>query len=363
MIKGFLLGIKELGINDNFFELGGHSLIAVSMMAKIEKQFDRKLPLSVLLENATIKRLAYLLDQEEEKFVFNSLVPIKPSGSKIPIYLIHGAGLHVLMFQTLATHMDPEQPIYALQARGLNGEAEPLDRIEAIAAHYISEIIQQNPDGPYALAGYSFGGLIAFEMAKQLEEMGKEIVMLGMFDTVVRAHLAEEKANQSYYKQLAALGKKMAWNLSLISKDPIPNLRYKSHVLKRRLKRWRWNFTHNEQTELQNQETDHIALVDRMNQIAFENYQIQPWNREIHLFRAKEQRFFLEDFEYLGWKPYAQGGVVIHEVPGDHLTLFDAPHGELFAKVLQNCLDQTMKNVKSCDLQQNKPQIGKLGNQ
>ena len=70
-------------------------------------------------------------------------------------------------------------------------------------------------------------------------------------------------------------------------------------VLKRKLKRWKWNFTHNEQTELQNQETDHSALVDRMNQIAFENYQIQPWNREIHLFRAKEQRFFLEDFENL----------------------------------------------------------------
>ncbi|MEM9820677.1 MAG: amino acid adenylation domain-containing protein, partial [Bacteroidota bacterium] len=356
-----LLGIKELGINDNFFELGGHSLIAVNMMAKIEQQFDRKLPLSILLKNATIKRLAYLLDQKEETFEFNSLVPIKSTGSKVPIYLIHGAGLHVLMFQTLATHMDEEQPIYALQARGLNGEAAPLDRIESIAAHYITEILQQNPDGPYALAGYSFGGLIAFEMAKQLEEMGKEVVLLGMFDTVVRTHLSGEKKEQSYYRQLADLGKKMAWNLSLITKDPIPNLRYKSHVLKRKLKRWKWSFTHNEQAVLPDQATDHKALVDRMNQIAFENYKIQPWNREIHLFRAQEQRFFLEDFEFLGWKPFALGGVITHEVPGDHLTLFDAPHGVHFAKVLQECLDQTMEKRKNCRLYKNGQSIGKLG--
>jgi Thioesterase domains of type I polyketide synthases or non-ribosomal peptide synthetases len=319
------------------------------------------LPLSILLENATIKRLAYFLDREEEQFEFNSLVPIKSTGNKVPIYLIHGAGLHVLMFQTLAAHMDEEQPIYALQARGLNGEAEPLDRIETIAAHYISEILQQNPDGPYALAGYSFGGLIAFEMAKQLERMGKEVVMLGMFDTVIRAHLAGEKSDQSYYRQLADLGKKMAWNLSLITKNPIPNLRYKSHVLKRKLKRWTWSFTHNEQEELQNQKADHNALVDRMNQIAFEKYKIQPWNREIHLFRAKEQRFFLEDFEFLGWKPFALEGVIVHDVPGDHLSLFDSPHGELFAKVLQQCLNQTMEKRQKCDLSANGHPVGKIG--
>ncbi|MEM8907004.1 MAG: amino acid adenylation domain-containing protein, partial [Bacteroidota bacterium] len=120
-----LLGIQELGINDNFFELGGHSLIAVNMMARIEKQFDRKLPLSSLLENATIRRLAELLDQKTEPIQYNSLIAIKASGRKVPIYLVHGAGLHVLLFQTLADHMDAEQPIYALQARGLNGEATP----------------------------------------------------------------------------------------------------------------------------------------------------------------------------------------------------------------------------------------------
>ena len=108
-----------------------------------------------------------------EAVTTSSLVPIRPKGTKTPLYLVHGAGLHVLMFQTLAANMDPDQPLFALQARGLDGMAQPLNRMEKIAAFYIQEILQQNPEGPYALAGYSFGGLIAFEMAKQLREMGK----------------------------------------------------------------------------------------------------------------------------------------------------------------------------------------------
>ncbi len=89
------------------------------------------------------------------------------------------------MFQTLASHLDADQPIYALQARGLGGKRwHHWKRLRKIAAHYISEILDQNPNGPYLLAGYSFGGLIAFEMARQLKAQGKVIAMLGMFDTV-----------------------------------------------------------------------------------------------------------------------------------------------------------------------------------
>ncbi|MEM1320999.1 MAG: amino acid adenylation domain-containing protein [Bacteroidota bacterium] len=338
-----LLSVGKIGINDNFFELGGHSLIAVKMMAQIEKACGKKLPLASLLENATIRRMAGLLDSGGEAQVSSdSLVAIKASGSKVPIYLVHGAGLHVLMFQTLAAHMDPDQPIYALQARGLNGEAEPLDRIEAIAAHYISEIITQNPLGPYALAGYSFGGLVAFEMAKQLREQGREVAMLGVFDTVVREHITGQK--NSYYQQLSNMGKKMAWNLALLAKDPIANLKYKSNTLSRRFRRWTWSLTHDEKAELKKTKTDHAALVDRMNHLAFDNYKITPYDGAIHLFRARERRFYVSDFEYLGWKPFAEGGIIIHDVPGDHLHLFNPPHGEEFARILQQCLDQLPVN-------------------
>jgi len=383
-----LLGVSEIGINDNFFELGGHSLIAVNLMAEIEKKTGVKLPLSTLLENATIAELAVELyfekpvltqvemdnaDSELNKVLCDTtkengstngshpvvedtkkgsrpkrkkscLVAIKKTGTKDPVYLIHGAGLHILMFQTLAANMDKDQPIYGLQARGLNGEAKPLDRIEAMAAHYISEILEQNPDGPYILAGYSFGGLIAFEMAKQLQAMGKEIAMLGVFDTVIRGHLAAGDGTKSYYDQMKELSRKVGWNLSTIAKNPIPNLKYKTHVLKRRYKRWLWGRTHDEKKEVENTEADHLSLVDRMNHIAFNSYKVNPYDGPIHLFRAKEKRFYLEDFEFLGWKPFAKGGIVIKEVPGDHLNLFDRKNGPEFAKVLQKCLDELAKN-------------------
>jgi len=264
------------------------------------------------------------------------------------VYLVHGAGLHVLMYQTLAEHMSPEQPIYGFQARGLYGEAEPLDRIEDMAAAYIEEILERNPNGPYALAGYSFGGLITFEMAKQLKAMGKEVVMLGMFDTVVRPEITGK--NWSYYQGLKRLGKKVAWNFGALAKDPIHNLKYKSNTLNRRLKRMTWGLTNKSETD-QNQNQNNsldqnMALLDQKNKIAFENYRISPFDGKIHLFRAKIRRFWIEDFEFLGWKPFAKKGVVVHEVPGDHLRLFDMPYGKDFAQILQGVLDKVFKNTK-----------------
>jgi len=221
----------------------------------------------------------------------------------------------------------------------LNGEAEPFSKMEDIAAHYIKEIIAQNPKGPYALAGYSFGGLIAFEMAKQLKAMGKEVSMLAMFDTIVHQTITNHKSTNNYYKRLATLGKKVAWNISLLAKDPIPNLKYKSHVLKRRYQRWVGQQDGNDLKE-----TDVVfgGKVDQANKQAFDQYQLSPYEGKIHLFKAVSQRFYLDDFEYLGWQPYAKGGVEIHTVPGDHLTLFDPPHGQEFAKILQKCLDNIL---------------------
>ncbi|MFT5169342.1 MAG: amino acid adenylation domain-containing protein, partial [Saprospiraceae bacterium] len=334
-----VLGMSIISRDDDFFELGGHSLIAVNMIATIEKQTGKKLPLASLLENATIQKLALLLADEHKinRTINSSLVPIKPRGNKTPIYLVHGAGLHVLMFQTLAANMDSEQPIYALQARGLNGEGAPFSRMEEIAAHYISEIEAQNPDGPYALAGYSFGGLIAFEMAKQLEAMGKQVEMLAMLDTIVHENITGQQHHKNYYQRLTTLGKKVLWNLSLLAKNPIPNIKYKSHVLKRRYHRW---VGQNGNIAVKERDAVFGGKVDQANKQAFDNYCLSPYSGKIHLFRANSKRFYVDDFEYLGWRSFAQGGVEIHPVPGDHLTLFDPPHGQEFARILQKCLNE-----------------------
>jgi len=342
-----LLQVNEVGVHDDFFELGGHSLIAVQLMAKIRQATGIKLPLASLLENATIAQLAKLLggDEAELERHWSSLVPIKTKGKKTPIYLVHGAGLHVLLFKTLAKYLDADQPVYALQAKGLDGKSEALDRMEDIAAHYVGEILQQNPDGPYCLAGYSMGGLIAYEMVRILKERGKEVKLLAMFDTVaVGGQKALELNGRKAESGVKKWGRKMGYNLSLLVKNPVKTLRYKSSVLSRRLKRSKGKVenptaVNGNVQQVEEQFTEFGNRIDQANMRAYENYVLRPLEVKIDLFKAKEQLFYVEDFEFLGWKPFAMGGIVVHDVEGNHLNLFDEPNGEIFARKLQAVLD------------------------
>ena len=200
-----------------------------------------------------------------------------------------------------------------------------------------------DPNGPYALAGYSFGGLIAFEMAKQLKSRGKEVSMVGMFDTVINPNKAGEK--ESYYQSLKRLGKKTAWNLKTIAADPVENLKFKSWSVSMRLKRLGIRLG-GSQEESPGEHAEFGGIVDQKNKIAFESYDLSPYDGKIHLFKAKNQRFWMSDFEFLGWKKFARKGVVVHPVPGDHLNLFNPPNGEQFAKILQEVLDGIFEERK-----------------
>ena len=130
------LHLQQVSIDDNFFELGGHSLIAVRVMKLIEEKSKHRLPVTALFEAPTIEKLSLMLDQDEKKDSWKSLVQIKP-GNKPPLYIVHGSGLTVMIFHALAMGLDPDQPVFGLQARGLNGIDEPFDNMEDIAAYYV----------------------------------------------------------------------------------------------------------------------------------------------------------------------------------------------------------------------------------
>src|SRR6185437_3799995 len=177
------MGLAKCGIDDNFFALGGHSLMAVQILSKLDRMIGKSFQLAVLFKYPDIRSLAAFIDQDRKEAEYKSLVPIKPSGSKPPLYVIHGEGLNVLNFSNLVGYMDKERPVFGLQAKGLDGTDEPLDNLSEIAAFYMSEIIRHNPTGPYLLAGYSFGGYVAVEIQRQMSLIGKEVNMLIMFDT------------------------------------------------------------------------------------------------------------------------------------------------------------------------------------
>src|SRR5690606_15935268 len=178
------LGLDTVSIHGNFFELGGYSLIAVKVMLAIEKQRGTRLPLSTLFENPIIAKLAKLISGcDDEQIKWDLLVPIKADGNRPPLYIVHGAGMNVLAFRPLAGHLDPDQPVYGLQAKGLDGTTAPSETISAIAKEYVEEIRRHNPSGPYAIAGYSAGGTIAIEMAKQLVDLGADVKFVGLIDS------------------------------------------------------------------------------------------------------------------------------------------------------------------------------------
>ena len=173
---------ENIGIHDNFFELGGHSLLAVNLMTRIEHAFGIHLPLATLFKQPTIKHLARFLDQTTDSQVWSPLVALQPQGSKSPFFCMPGSGGNIVPFHQLARLMGTERPFYAMQARGLDGQSAPFTRVEEVAVYYLEAIRAVQPQGPYFLGGYSFGALVAFEMAQQLHRQGQRVAFLAILD-------------------------------------------------------------------------------------------------------------------------------------------------------------------------------------
>jgi amino acid adenylation domain-containing protein len=178
-----IFNLRPIGVTDNFFDLGGHSLLAVRVMAQVHKQLGQRLPLSLLFEATTIEKLAAALLQQTEPAVTRPLVAIQPEGDQRPFFCVHPIGGQVLVYQQLARCLGSEQPFYALQAPEFTDIGAAYISIEEMAAHYIQAIREVQPEGPYLLGGYSFGGYVAFEMARQLTRQAQPVSLLAILDT------------------------------------------------------------------------------------------------------------------------------------------------------------------------------------
>lgn len=178
-----VLGLSTVGIRNNFFELGGQSLVAMRMFALIEQRFGTSLPVATLFESPTIEQLASILRDGGKVPSWTSLVPLRTTGSKSPLFCMAPAGITALSFSRLAQYLGDDQPVYVLQAQGLEDPEQPAHTtIEAMVAHYIQEIQSVQPEGPYFIAGMCFGNLVAYETAQQLKAKGQDVALVAMFD-------------------------------------------------------------------------------------------------------------------------------------------------------------------------------------
>ena len=155
----------------------------MNLFATIERVAGKKLPLATLLWAPTVELLANILCQKGGSTSWSSLVPIQPNGSKLPLFCLPGESDNILIFRDLARYLGREQPVYGLPVQGLDGERALYTSVEEIAAHHIQEILKVQPQGPFFLVGFCFGGLVAFEMAQQLQRQGHEMVLPILFET------------------------------------------------------------------------------------------------------------------------------------------------------------------------------------
>ena len=174
---------EDINRQDNFFDLGGHSLQAIRLAAAIDRLLGCQIPIAALFQCPTIETLARRLSDENWAPRWHSLVPLQTGGSKPPLFLIHGIAGDVYIFTELVKFLGEDQPVYGIQAVGLDGSCQRHTSIEQMAAHYVQEITSFQPEGPVYLAGYSLGGIIAWEIAQQLHRAGRRVALLGLLDS------------------------------------------------------------------------------------------------------------------------------------------------------------------------------------
>jgi non-ribosomal peptide synthetase component F/thioesterase domain-containing protein/acyl carrier protein len=322
------LGIQPIGIQDNFFDLGGHSLLAVRLLAKIEEVLDRQLALSTLLTAPTIQQQVELIRTAGFAAPKEWIIPLqRGTADTPPLFCIYG----ILLYHDLARQIGAAQTVYGIYLQEevdllLADDPEPqaaaLTSVPQVAALYLKKIRTIQPQGPYLLAGESFGGLVAYEMAQQLQAAGETVALLALFDT-----LAPGVSLKRSWSQRSAL------HLSeLIKQGPA----YARQKLEPKLA----------PSQVAATLTDEDRRPQFRRQIG-RTYIPQPYCGKVVLFRAIDR----DPFESItvnpdfGWHTLAQDGVEVYDVPGDHIGILKDPNVRVLTKALKTCIARSLDQI------------------
>ncbi len=316
-----LLGLREVGLHEDFFDLGGHSLLAVQLGARIREAFRIDFPQQRLLEHRTIARLTSFIQETAQGAAPGEGSPLvielnRGDPRRRPLFLLHPVGGTVFTYQALARLLDPSLPIYGVRARGLEAGELPAGNIEAMATLYLEAVRTRQPSGPYRLAGHSFGGVVAYEMAQQLVERREQVETLVLLDSPgpgqMPVGMGSQEEIQEYFQRMAPeLFRKLFLSQDGQEEGALESLLPRSEVFLR---------------------------VFQENASAMFAYAPRPYSGRLVFFHARERDAINPRHPELAWIPLAIEGVEVHVVPGNHVTMLAEPHVAELARKLRGVL-------------------------
>jgi amino acid adenylation domain-containing protein len=327
-----VLGLGPIGVTDDFLSLGGHSITAVILMSRIQEAFGRRLEVSTLLQHGTIENIAATLRSRPRPELWSSLVAIQKSGKQQPLFCVHPVGGNVLCYAGLARALGSEQPVYGFQAEGLAPGRAPRTTVEEMGAAYITLMRTVQGQGPYHLGGWSFGGLVAFEMARQLKALGEEVGLLAIFDAIgsvvgpiSQTDRVSELRGFCVEMGLSIGDSSSGWQRSLVGDD--------ADTLAAVLEKAKQERVVIADAGLE--QFRQLYGVFMANRLAMSRYRPQPSDLRITLFVAEGEK---RRDPWLGWKTIAKE-VEVHKVPGSHRTILKGSNAEVLAEMLASRLD------------------------
>lgn len=332
-----LLGVRTIGRDESFFEIGGHSLAALRLFARIAKEWQVRIPMAVLIQCPTPRMLGEVIDRGKSSNAgpaASIVVPVRPEGDLPPLFCIHGGDGGVFFYRDLAERLPAGRPLLAIESPALSADEEAVPvPVEETAACYVEALRRHQPEGPYHLAGYSYGGLLVFEIARRLLAEGESIAFAGLFDTInpaapVRQYTLLERAEVFWEAQenpglLGRIGRvcarireglathfKVRFEIRAARASGVTEPHSQLRMLKVREAHWE----------------------------SMKAYQPAPLGCHITLFksRATDDKFDIPD-DY-GWRPLVDSMEIV-AVEGRHLTMFDAEHVAGLAREIDKRLD------------------------
>jgi acyl transferase domain-containing protein/NADPH:quinone reductase-like Zn-dependent oxidoreductase/thioesterase domain-containing protein/acyl carrier protein len=339
-----LLGVPSVKADDNFFDLGGHSLLAVRLITRIEKSFHKSLPLQTLLQAATFESLAAIIrgvaveeahpsadtsPNASSNGDWSPLVPIRQGGSRRPFFCVHGAGGNLLNFRDFSLRLGDEQPVYGLEARGVDGKLPPAESIEEMAELYLSAVRSVQQRGPYLLGGYSGGGVVALEMARRLAEAGEDTSEVVLMDTYHPAASARKVGWRVDLSSIAVEGVPFIWKWAVGSLTRHTVWAFRNRRLRHYLSRG--------QSVPHGLREWHLAVKFAE---VLPKHVPQAYTGRVTLFRARDVgNMYTHLGDALGWDGILSKLEVV-KVPGNHDSLVREPNVSVLAKRLDQVLER-----------------------